>query len=438
MSGKVGADDLVQAGTDPATLPRVELPAWRCDRYGDDFVLQWPGLGLDLELRDVRQSSGDVHAEILVTLCERELLWDGRFNLLSTRARDTLVKALLAREAKIDWCAILDRTCRQVVLGLRAGEPLVTLTGKVTSPTRELVPRLLYEGEPTLLYADGDTGKSLVALTLAVAVQSGVSLPCGLKPARAVPVAYLDWETSQDTVEGRLALIAAGLGIAPPPILYKRMTRPLVTEAAALAADFSRRGVGLVIIDSKMFAVAAGDGAAFHEPVTAFYTALRRFGRTAAFVLNHVTNADARTNGPARPFGGAFAFNGPRLIWEARRDQTIDDATAIAFVCKKANDLIPRPAPFGLEFTPSPHAITVASLNLSEIAPPALAHIGLALVHRVRLALAQGPRTVEALAEELEMKENSIRKTFQRYRGKGFVLVPNTNPQQWAKESNRG
>src|SRR5439155_1273366 len=201
------------------------------------------------------------------------------------------------------WGDYLEEVCWRMTQAARQGEPIVTLTGMVTSPTRELLPRFLYEGEPTLVYGDGDTGKSLVALAVATAVHSGIALPFGLKPARAVPAAYLDWETSQDTLETRLALVAAGLGIDPPGIVYKRMTRPLVDEAAALAADFARRGIGLVIIDSKMFAVAGGDGAAFHEPITAFYNALRLFAPAASLVLNHVTNADARNGGPARPFG---------------------------------------------------------------------------------------------------------------------------------------
>src|SRR5262249_20126674 len=155
-------------------------------------------------------------------------------------------------------------------------------------------------------------------------------LPFGLKPIRAVPAAYLDWETSRHTVEERLGLLAAGLGVQPPPILYKRMTRSLVDEAPVLAAEFARRGVGLGIIDSKMFAVGTVEGA-FHEPLTAFYTALRLFPPAAALVINHITNDAAKGGGMARPFGGAFAFNGPRLIWEAKRDPGVPDATAIAF-----------------------------------------------------------------------------------------------------------
>jgi Tol biopolymer transport system component len=55
-----------------------------------------------------------------------------------------------------------------------------------------------------------------------------------------------------------------------------------------------------------------------------------------------------------------------------------------------------------------------------------------------QIALAHGHRTVEALAEELDAKADSIRTTFQRGRKKGlFVTIPDTDPQQWGKASTR-
>src|SRR5262249_27230387 len=156
-----------------------------------------------------------------------------------------------------------------------------------------------------LLFGDGDTGKSLVALTLAVAVHTGATLPFGLKVTRPTPAAYLDWETSRDTVEMRLRLVSNGLGVAPPGILYKRMTRPLVDKMARSRAGLARRELGLLVLASKMFAVAGGAGGASHEPITGIYNALRFFSPAASLILNHITNSDARGDGPARPFGGA-------------------------------------------------------------------------------------------------------------------------------------
>src|SRR4029434_82020 len=88
----------------------------------------------------------------------------------------------------------------------------------------------------------------------------------------------------------------------------------------------------------------------------------------ASLVLNHVTNDVARGQGRARPFGGAFAFNGPRLIWEAKRDLEIEDATAIAFTCTKANNLPRKPEPFGLRFKPGEGTITVFPMAIREVA----------------------------------------------------------------------
>lgn len=311
----------------------------------------------------------------------------------------------------------------------------MTLTGTITSPTRELMPRLLYEGETTLLYGDGDTGKSLVALTVAMAVATGVTMPFGLTPARTAPASYLDWETSRDTIETRLTMLANGFGIPVPAMLYKRMTRPLVDEVATLAAEFARRGVGLVVIDSKMFAVQGGEGAAFHEPITAFYTALRLFAPAAVLVLNHVTNETAKSGGPSRPFGGAFAFNGPRLIWEAKRDQDVTDATAIAFTCRKANNMPQRPEPFGLRFIPRQGTITVSALDLTQAAPQTVS--GASLTYRARLLLAARDMTTAEIAEELGVSQNAVRAVLGRLKDRGQAIereVASGKPTRWGIE----
>jgi hypothetical protein len=185
-----------------------------------------------------------------------------------------------------------------------------------------------------------------------------------------------------------------------------------------------------VIIDSKMFAVAGGDGAAFHEPITAFYNALRLFAPAASLVLNHITGADAGNGGPARPFGGAFAFNGPRLIWEAKRDQDVTDATAIAFTCRKANNLPRKPEPFGLRFVPGVESISVYPFDLREASPDVVA--GANFTYRLRLALAQGSATVAALAKGLKAKPAVVRATLHNLKKKGLAApVPDTNPQEW-------
>jgi hypothetical protein len=64
------------------------------------------------------------------------------------------------------------------------------------------------------------------------------------------------------------------------------MTRPLVDEVGPLAAENAKRGIGFVVVDSKMFAVVGGEGAAFHEPITAFYNALRFLNPAASLAID--------------------------------------------------------------------------------------------------------------------------------------------------------
>jgi hypothetical protein len=94
------------------------------------------------------------------------------------------------------WAAILDHACRTVALELRRGAPLTLLTPwGLAGETRYLLPKLLVDRETNLLYGDGGTGKSLIALAAAVAIGIGVSLPGGLRPTRCVSTLYLDWKT---------------------------------------------------------------------------------------------------------------------------------------------------------------------------------------------------------------------------------------------------
>ena len=286
-------------------------------REGLDLVLTWPDATC-VRLTSIRDTHDGVRGVLTVSQGAQRLSW-GRLELSSMQTREAWRKRLAAAAPALPWGEYLEESAFRLTQAAREGEPLVTLTGVITAPARVLMPGLLYEGEPTEVHADGDTGKSLFLTAVLTAGAGNISLPCGLRATRPLRAAYLDWETSKDTVDARVGLLAAGLGIDPPPILYKRMKRRPVDEAPARVAEFARRGINAIGIDSLMFAAGGSDGAAFHEPITAFYTALGLFAPAAVIVLNHVTNADARNRGSARPFGGAFAYNGPRLIWEAKR-----------------------------------------------------------------------------------------------------------------------
>jgi hypothetical protein len=401
--------------------------AGRFRQQGLDLILEWPDLAT-ARLHNWRDSRDGVRGELTVSENGITQSW-GSWTLASTTTRDQLAKRLSGKSPKHPWAAYLEEAARRFTAIARTGDPIAILDGQSKAEAEVLLPGWLYAGEPTLLYADGDTGKSMTALLLAIAMQTGTPLPAGLTPTRPVVSAYLDWETSLATTNTRLKLLSAGLGIPPPPLIYKRMVRPLVEEIGSLASELASRKVGFVVIDSKMFAVSNGEGAAFHEPITAFYAALRLFAPAAVLVLNHITNADAKNGTKARPFGGAFAFNSPRVTWEARRDPTVLDATSIVFTARKANNLPRRPDTFGLTFRGNDSVndtgaagITVKPFSLDQAEAQLLTGAG--LKQRIR-ALLSSPVSLEDLLEQLpRANPKSVLRILYRLK-KEFVATKN-------------
>lgn len=140
---------------------------------GSSVFVVYQESGITLEFSRIVDHRDTLSAEVSITsIGAGEIAWS-RVNLASVQGRNALIKAAEETSPEAPWRRVVDQSCRLVARHLRKGEPLVTLTGKVASPTRELMPRLLYEGESTEVHADGDTGKSLFALTIACALALG-------------------------------------------------------------------------------------------------------------------------------------------------------------------------------------------------------------------------------------------------------------------------
>src|SRR5262249_12097122 len=104
-------------------------------------------VGVTLEFSRIVDHRETLSAEVTVTTLVGDAVAWARVNLASAQGRNALVKAAEEASSIAPWRRVIDDSCRLVARHLRKGEPLVTLTGKVASPARELMPRLLYEGE---------------------------------------------------------------------------------------------------------------------------------------------------------------------------------------------------------------------------------------------------------------------------------------------------
>ncbi len=347
----------------------------------------------------------------------RGLLHWGRAALASLSAREGLVKKLGRAAGNLPWSDVFELVCRESTDQFRAGDPVVQLQPAPANIERHLLSKLLVDHEINTIFADGGHGKSLLALTVALAVATKTTLPAGLVPKRGGPAFYLDWESCLDEHQERVAGLLKGLNLsAPGPIFYRRMAGALVDELPRIRVEVSRIQPALVIVDS--LGPASGPEPEGTDATMRTLNALRTLPM-AKLVVTHVSKGQADQRGPARPFGSVYVMNLSRNVWELRRAQEdAEGKLTLGAYHRKANrgGML---APFSVQFTFMEGRITLTAAEVSE---DAALREKAGLRHSVRSALRAGARIVPELAEELDAKEDSLRKTLRRLEADGVVI----------------
>jgi AAA domain-containing protein len=407
----------------PDTAPQITMTA-------EDGAITWPD-GAGISFARVVEGSRGVSAEVSVGWQGRELHY-GALNLLSTRSREDVIRKVAAvAVAGAPWREYLDDACRKMVVRMREGEPVMALHATPRPPEQSLVHPVLADGDTTVTFGPGGSGKSLYALLLELAVTTGCALPSGLRATRRCPVLVLDWESSRAAHEARLYELCRALGVTPPTtIYYKRMSGALSDSIRQIRSDVARLGVGLVRVDS--LALAAGREPEGADASTRTMNELRTLGsHVARHVIAHVAKTGLDVRGTGHVYGSVFNENIPRNVYEIRRAaDPVEDELVLAVYHNKANESRRRP-PFGLRFILSPEEvppaekiITVSACPLGET-PDLLARAPLS--QQLKAALSNGAKTFPALAVELDAKEDTLDKALRRHPAL-FTRLPGEKP----------
>lgn len=383
------------------------------------YVLEWSEEQVVIEFNRVHlHQDGRITAEIRVfATCEGvpPHLHQAQFNLLSSRARTDLARILHERYA-IDWATILEQACVLTLEALRQGEPVEDLDSEaMPPPVRWLFEPLLVRGQPTLVFADGGTGKSYLALLIALSMLTRwEDNPLGAIPPQAPGrVLYLDWETDGETTLGRWARLAWGCGRPQAHLDYRKCLVPLSEEVDIVQRLIAEREVSLVVVDS--IAGAAGGDLNENAPARLFYQALRPLNVTSLLIAHTAKNAERKRT----PFGSAFFYNMARLVFELRQVQEgASDALTLGLFCRKANDGR-KHAPLGYHLAFEPDSVAVQRQRVQDIAEFSGE---LPLAHRIQELLLHGPATSQEIAAELGAKEDVVRTTLSRLAKKEGVL----------------
>ena len=384
------------------------------NEYGD-CTYSWTESMVTVTMAGLVETADGVDAELSVYIRPSEeaplqiIHGPVRFHLLSQSAREIVGRYLRKRYPKVsDWEHYLEAASRLSVEKLRKGAPVIDLqefrNGK--APTTWLYSPFVLNGLPTVLYADGGIGKSVLALAIHLSIQTGRQEILHLPPPEYPVIGlYLDWETNPTDHGHRLNRLLQGAGIEyGQRVPYLHCTGPISTQVVQIKQKAQKEGASFIIVDSV--ALATGGEPESAAVALQYFDTLNRIG-LPSFSIAH------RPRHSQNIFGSVFFRNSARSVWAVSGELLGNNESRLTFHHEKSNVGYPvRDFSYTLKFGSDSIFFTPTSgdiFSFSEPSPP----LPPTLNERIRALLRNHPMTLEMIATALATDLDIIRRALQ-------------------------
>lgn len=383
------------------------------NQVGKKFEFYWKDAKIRVLVSRIRDNRDRVTAELLFKTDATPATPHIRFtqlNLLSSRSRKQLMQELNAIYPA-DWNSILEQLCVYTLERSRQGEPVKEIEPQdgIEEPSF-LVKPFIYEGQSNLFYGEGATGKSSLALALAILTQLPYKdNPLNLEVKKA-NVLYLDYETDEMEIKRRLNQLTKGFGfgeLSTISIKYRQCILPLTDEIDALEEIVLQNNIDFIIIDS--LGVAAGSGSLNEaQTATSFYSAIRRL-KITSLSISHLAKDQNRH---PTPFGSVYWTNICRNVWMIRKQQEVGDNVINIGLFHQKNNLGKLSPPIGFQFNFEKDKTTIQTQDV-RIIPEFFDHLSLK-ARIVELLKHEHKLSARQMAEMLQVSQNHIRVVLNR------------------------
>jgi hypothetical protein len=248
-----------------------------------------------------------------------------RLNLYSSSAIDSLRRACQNVTDIPDWSRVLGDSIAAVLERFARPETTTIDITTDTTPPGWLLPPLVEAEGYTVLYARGGSGKSYLAVGIAVSVASGQPV-LGLAPRSTGNVVYLDWESSASVLTHRIRRVCNGIETTnlEHRIDHVRMTGPFAARRAAISEHLATVRPALVVIDSKGGATTGSPESS--EGIIDLARAVRYLD-APVLLIDHISKATIRGDDPDMAFGSQYVEASARLAWSLQTEHGRDMMT---------------------------------------------------------------------------------------------------------------
>jgi hypothetical protein len=294
------------------------------ERHHSSYRVLFPEQHVVLEFEHLRNGREALNAEVRVGTnlpgFGPILIGPKGMNILSERTQAQWASTLGKRcDVITEWDSILNEACTLVLTAFRQGEPSVAL-GDIPKPDAGtwLIPGLVLQRMPVILFGDGSAGKSLIALAIGESIQRGDRAFLGLMPTRQTNVMILDWEYDGWEHAIRAHAITGGSS----QIRYRRMFGPLADQVESIEKEIDQHNIGLLITDSAAYA--CGGKPEDSEQTNRFFDALRLLN-CGSLIIAHETKGAGILGNHDKPFGSVYWHNGARATWFVQKQQDEQD-----------------------------------------------------------------------------------------------------------------
>lgn len=352
---------------------------------------------------------------VLEAYGESLTLYFGSANFTGANSRTSLAKSLQqAAPSSIDipWHDLVNAFANKVVRLYFTPPKPVKLSRATVSERSFLLYPILPEGYPSLIFAPGGSGKSLLAVFISMLVQNGYDInfqPTGKK----YNVMYLDWEMDQNEIARRCSMFDITQDLEYP--YYMQCYLPLNAMIDDLLDIVTRENIKLVVIDSA--APALGNDINDSTSVVKLFDAVRMLNviGVTVLVLTHVSKAHKEKEDGAMPIGSVYFENLSRLAWELKY-RSGDRIMDVALLCRKTN--FGKLPPVGFRFVFDEGFIAVNKLADPETVGTT---VETTQEEAILSVLATGPASADEIAKEIGIRSDRVWTLLARLKKEGVV-----------------